>query len=711
MTHSIWSLFCPRKVWGQVVLLAGFVALALGAGPARGDFALGISSGDAAKRNVEFQEYGRMMPLYRENGIRAALLEFSPFVSIEAIEDQLVAMMKQFNVVHFTTTSSGVNAMDAAKQRRAPIVGRALARYVAGGGGLFLDPQAVRYPHTDDEKYWSAVLAPLGLTLLHEGVFDKTRSFQGVTLGPATFFFTHNIVPHPVTEGVSCVYLPENGYSTWPGVVLMQYSPDWQILVRGEKEAQSYHSNDDNVLDLNLPGTVPSAPPVLAVRELGKGRIVSYALADLYTGMNHLNPMWSEIVETNGDPASHQGSDSMKLQMNAYKWLAQPSAGLADYGTYKAVPYQPVQYPGSVDWDRLQFTATEAKTTAYPDGQVQVAEAPSNGIRGIFGVHTSYSDGTGTVADYVKAAQAAGLSFVVFNDPLELLTAAKLDQLKADCAAASTSKFYAVPGIEFSDVNGNRYAMWGPKVIYPAASFKEPKNEYVEWDGKAIHQFGHFEASTCMYSPVALIDYNQLRQNHSHQENLWVVFDVLPFVYDQNKLVANNMPDYLFGLRDLRWLSICSYTRIRSPQEVAGAAATCFTGFRNIAAAHQLDVQGYRAGEYVSQGPVIAAWQEIDAQMESNWRYTRGAQRVRVFFDVRADQGIAEVQVLDADHGAIRRFLGHGAKEFSREFELVDDQQHYLVLQVTDTAGARAAVWRRERAGDGPGGGQREAAD
>jgi hypothetical protein len=46
--------------------------------------------------------------------------------------------------------------------------------------------------------------------------------------------------------------------------------------------------------------------------------------------------------------------------------------------------------------------------------------------------------------------------------------------------------------------------------------------------------------------------------------------------------------------------------------------------------------------------------------------------------------------VLDPTQGTIRRFLGHGAKELSREFEMVDDQQHWVVLEVTDTAGKKA---------------------
>ena len=75
---------------------------------------------------------------------------------------------------------------------------------------------------------------------------------------------------------------------------------------------------------------------MLAVRQLGKGRIVCYPIFELFTGQNHRNPLWADIVECNGDRAAGRPSHSMKMQMNAYRWLAEPARGLADFGTYVA---------------------------------------------------------------------------------------------------------------------------------------------------------------------------------------------------------------------------------------------------------------------------------------------------------------------------------------------------------------------------------------
>ena len=184
----------------------------------------------------------------------------------------------------------------------------------------------------------------------------------------------------------------------------MQYGPEWQILVRGEKEANSYRSDADNVIDLNAAGTYAS-PAGAGRPQPGQGRIVCYPVARCSRGSTTATRSGPTSWNASGDRAAGRPSHSMKMQMNAYRWLAEPAGGMADFGTYVEEPYRPVQFPAKVDWDKDRWTS-----------------ARSAGIRGIFGAHTAYSDGSGTVADYVQAAKAAGLSLIVFADPLEKLT-------------------------------------------------------------------------------------------------------------------------------------------------------------------------------------------------------------------------------------------------------------------------------------------------
>ena len=47
-------------------------------------------------------------------------------------------------------------------------------------------------------------------------------------------------------------------------------------------------------------------------------------------------------------------------------------------------------------------------------------------------------------------------------------------------AASKAGDFYACPGVEFTDVLGNRWAAWGTKVIYPPDVFRSRQLEMCE---------------------------------------------------------------------------------------------------------------------------------------------------------------------------------------------------------------------------------------
>lgn len=624
-------------------------------------------------------------PLYTENNIQVAPLNMAGLSREDWTEEKLYDHFKRCHAIVLQPASEGIFKLDDKLRNRAAAAGKALARYVQEGGGLFVKPMPVRYPGSDDEKYWNLVLAPFGMEVLHEGVYDRTRTFQGATLESATFWFTRNIQPHPVTEGVSGLCLPLHGMGPAPGLVAMKYSPEWQVLVRGEKEAKSYRCGEDNNLDISVDGTYSNEPPVLAVRSFGKGRVACYPLCNIFTGCNYGNPLWAHIVETKGDPSGKCPSQSMRLQMNAYRWLGETATAIPEFGTYRPAPYKPAALPPKVEWTAPTLALTPEQIAAVKE------------VRGIVGAHSTYSDGKGTVSQYAQAAKAAGVSVLVFADPLEKLTPETLEKLKADCAEVSKAgDFYACPGIEFTDGIGNRWAFWGEKVVFPDASFMDKNNTFVQWDGKRVNHYGQF-ANMCQHPGSALLDYNQLRANGAHPENLWWFFHYFPLVYDHGKLSADNFNDYLFGLRDMRWAAVSSFTRITDPAELAQAAGLCFTGFNSLPAAKTaLNTRcgawgiARNAGQYVSQGPVIAAWAGVNSQRASDVKCTSGAQRVRLYFAVRSDKGIAEVRVHDADRGLVRRFLGHGEKQLAREFELVHDRQRCPTLEVIDTTGNRA---------------------
>lgn len=643
---------------------------------------LGISKLDGAKFDAEFQRYDRRPSFFREHGIQASLFNDMWFYGIPSSAEQIYSKLTPYHVLQLQTTQEGLssNLQDRRLyEQRAADAGQGLARFVQAGGGLFLRCSGVRYPGDSDIEYWNMVLKPLGVTILHEAVFDKQDSFDVRTGDPNKIWQTTNIEKHAITEGVEQLYLPLYNNGPFPGVTAVQYSPEWQIVVRGEQTAQSYQTDGSNAIDLDLPGSYERAAPVVAVRRFGKGRIVSFPLGYVFLSGNYGNPIWPAVVETDGEPERGRPSHTQQLMLNSIEWLSEAAQENPQLGTHRVEPYAEVDFPATYNWELHDFGPEEP------------------GVRGIYGVHTAYTDGTGTVADYVQAAKEAGLSFLVFADPLEQLTPEELEQLKADCAEVNDAEkhFVAMPGIEFTDGVGLRWTFSGDTLIYPPESFQGATGfTYPQWDGKRVTHCGRYSQRSTIPGS-GLLDYRQVYEAGSNPTTMWWYTNHMVMSYDRDQLIADNFGEYLTALRNCRWCSPASFTRIKNPADVALAGRTCFTGFGNLDQAHQALTQhagrvAVNVDQYVSQGPVIAKWRTINNQMEQHVYKTRGAQRVRSMFHVRSDVGIREVRVHDADRGFFRRYDGQGAKDFRREFEHVQDRQRYLVLEVIDTQGKRA---------------------
>jgi hypothetical protein len=96
---------------GRVPICALVLALllALGAAVRGGEptVVLGLASADAEKYNVEFMRFDRTLPLYKEHGIQASLLEFDGLFLQDWPEEKLYGLFRQYHVVAFYTSSEG----------------------------------------------------------------------------------------------------------------------------------------------------------------------------------------------------------------------------------------------------------------------------------------------------------------------------------------------------------------------------------------------------------------------------------------------------------------------------------------------------------------------------------------------------------------------------------------------------------------------------
>ena len=657
------------------------IGMGMGAFAPAGEVKLGISLRDANQYNMEFVQFDESAKFYNGNGIQAVLIEQRLFMDVNHIS-RLANELKKFHAVVVRNDGERLARLTPELRANAEKVGKILEEYVRGGGGLIIQFRPTRYPNDEEHQYWNLVFEAFGVEQLKEGVSDPASLVDAEmkTGAKMQFFYTSAFEPHDVTKGVRGLWLPTFSFNRFPGVPLFRYSSDWTVAVRGEPTAKSFRVDAGNILQLNRPGTVDSAPPIVAVREFGKGRVVSVAVDKIFTGMNLNVPSWSQRVEKGTD---EQPSDVMTLMANAAMWAAAPALKVATLGSYGLPTYKPVEFPASFVVNP-NFVADK-----------------KNQAKGVIGLRSNFTEGKSSIAEYVVAAKAAGLSFIAFIDPLEQLTKEKLDDFKKACLEASSDDFYVCPGVEFTDGAGLRWIFLGEKIIWPNPEpFRRgaPGVDYTRWDGKAIQHYGGYSQEST-FPPSALVSYQNLRDNKVRPENLWWFFNVIPYSYAGDKLIADNYADWKFGLADLRYLVPLAYTRITSAAEIPLAAKTSMQVISNAKSAqamlnqrvNQLRIATPERAFVTYGGSVmIENFTAVNAIIDPRALRTRGVQRVPVRFAVSSGNGISEVKVLDADQGALRVFNGGGAKSFAKEFELAMDKQHSIFLEVTDAGGNKA---------------------
>ena len=255
---------------------------------------------------------------------------------------------------------------------------------------------------------------------------------------------------------------------------------------------------------------------------------------------------WPAVWEKNGDGKSK--SDGTLLLMNTFKFLSRDALTNPDIGFYQESTTVVAQKEKTANFDRIPFSTGRSC------------------VKGLIGIHSAFSDGTGTVAEYAAAAKKAGYQFLAFTESLEKLTPEKYAALKKACTAVSDSTFYACPGIEFSEANGLRWAFWGEDIIFPEDNIFNGSKDKVNWWG--------LYAASCNRRPSALLNYDRLHEL-GDAGNLWWYFRVPVKVCRNGQVLAGNLQEYLFALNDIRSLGAVVFNGIYSPANLEKEAADC----------------------------------------------------------------------------------------------------------------------------------------
>ncbi len=365
----------------------------------------------------------------------------------------------------------------------------ALRRFLDAGGGVLM---SIYGSDLVGDKFpaWNALLAPYGAAARREQVVDRAHDWRQPRWG-RSYAWSSSFLPSPVTRDITTLWYPDhtlNGQGMVLGNARLLLDEHWSPLVRTMPEGGAYTLRANGAPDFTHP--MQSAPPLLALRTAGAGRLAVQSFPAFYNFSGGSTLMVDNVVLDKGDGMQH--SDGAQLLLNLFHWLGEPAQAAGTLGGYRPetqLPQKP--WPGPpVTWQQWEWMRPRV-----PE-MVETAETPAPSLlhhfRGLLGAHSVLSNGAGTVAELSAAAREAGYDFIIFTEHLPEMTAEKYDRLTADCRAASTDKFLALPGLDVQVCPWDNAA--APKWNYLIFGFdKFPEARYLSADGSLFaHQFDNW---------------------------------------------------------------------------------------------------------------------------------------------------------------------------------------------------------------------------
>ncbi len=607
---------------------------------------------------------------------------------------------KQYNVI--VVVGLGRANADMSLTRNNEMTLATLNQFLQAGGGVFVFPvfgQMITSKPPQD-----AFLKPLGLTPLFDELVCDSAGVVA-TSWRLTFGYTTDLAPSPVTAGITGLWYPNPPGR--PGAqnhaVPLQTDNNWQVVV--SEAPTSYTRRGPLQGEPNEAGTYANDVPLCAVRQVGKGRMVVLGIDPAYLiGANATTTLESIVLDRGlqGKP-----SGGYRLLENALKWLAEPSLAAADLGgakmemamldnPYKARFAQPYAWP-----EKVEFPTVEP---AWP---------------GVIGARTAYSSGKGTVDEWVAAAKAQNLSFLVFLEEFARLSPENFDRLKADCKRLSDRNFAAIPGFTIDDEIGNHYFYFGDSFPYVDKKFLDPTGRFFVSRDTGLGGDPYIKGQLAMtvldyaysISSFRLTAGNYLfTQSAAPFANWFSDWDAMAVVTARDGEVVE---DYTQG-----YLNVAAFGNGPTPLAlnlIGDPAQLAQTKWKTIL--RMPEQGGYTVGGrldadtkfiqyfnnwnyypdspnkiYVSSGPAIESWCFVgprdyggDSKGDFVWQNYRWVLRGKASSPV----GLREITVYDGER-PFRRYLPGGAKEYEFVLDLAHDRQHNLIMVVTDTQGGKA---------------------
>ncbi|HUT37635.1 MAG TPA: hypothetical protein VNE39_29410 [Planctomycetota bacterium] len=632
--------------------------------------------------------------------------------------------LRQFNVVVLAGLSDfnggsyyapgGVVLLNVAKNVKL------LQQYVGEGGGLVVVP-LMSEAGSQVAATLNAALAPWEMEIGWETVRDDANAIPGHKAGHAAYVYswTRSIARSPLTEGVRALAYPgvcmrwDDAYSTTP---LLPKDRAWKPLAWGEKTSKCVRLGDGYKW---VDGDSGRAPVLAAAREAGKGRVAVVGLGAYYLLAYAFDEKRTEVGENSTGPlrgiAFERGdgkspSDWGILFDNLLRWTAEASAKAGLGGKPEAwetklkprsLPADPIPDFAVVDWKKAELPPTWAHHSPnihYWRGSPFYDEIPDPMVTGpqqmnklLIGPRTRYSDGRGSIAQWARAAKAAGYRAVVFAERFEKLRAEDWPKIIADCERNSSKDFACLQGMDIADDYGNRYLILG-NTNFPPKGILTP-------DGKGLQQTSRL--SLGFSGHIAVV--HRLGNNKGLPTELCRHFQgVSVYTYADDGKGGYGLADDAFAAYQWQLFNASNpipivVHELTDPRQVAKAAAT---GFQQVVPSQDaLDaIRYFRYGlahffenpqrYFITEGPIIDKFAIFNKDIGSpacnrdHWRAIVGASS--------PDATIKEAVLYDRSMLRIARRWLPNKPSFS---ELVDGDhghQRHFMLVVTDSKGRRA---------------------
>ena len=370
-------------------------------------------------------------------------------------------ILSQFDAVIFLQTPDSY--LNADKDARLAKMKSLLAGYLKKGGGVLIFPDLFRGPVHKTVNAW---LADYGITALPQTVREKSSNVTPFAAFPGFGVAqTSGIAEDPITRGVKTFAYPVGNELTtafFPG-------PEWKVLVKAGDTAHTLPSEG-----IEEKGElIPAAPPLVATREAGGGRMAYWAGHSSFWILRPFHAYWDDgrIVKT---------GEGFQLLTNLLGWLASVpghQVGGFQKGGQEAIYRHP---------------------TKSDDFRPQVFSLPGEPHPGLIGLQSDLSGGGHTVAELCRKAKERGLHFVVFTEEASAVSdPAKWQQLLAECAAETTNGFIAFPGVLAESPETHNRAV--------AFNLRKPWPE-TPWDRGDFDCFVRIGVNNAWRPPVALLD-------------------------------------------------------------------------------------------------------------------------------------------------------------------------------------------------------------